>query len=207
MENFFNDFMANKLFSAIIPFYDLTYNLLLSKFMNLLSQRLSFIVGIPRISTDYIELTGQAYNIIKEENITVVYTGFSVGGLLAKRIGAYYHVPSISFESLNYYHSVYGAAISLYYDKIEFITNGFEMINIYSPSQLFAQEETNSTMNIKLPKWKGLFNYINPYEAICLIDAGCAVDEKYDGFCDAILGMDQYKYLFSLWNRNSSDMI
>lgn len=207
IENFFNDFMANKMFSAIIPFYDLTNNLLLSKFMNLLSQRLSFIVGIPRISADYIELTGQAYDIVSSQNITTVYTGFSVGGLLAKGIGSYFNVPSVSFESLNYYHSVYGAAISLFYDEIKFVTNGFEMINLYSPSQLFAQEEANATMNIKFPKWKGLFDYINPYEAVCLIAAGCAVDERYDGFCDSIIGMDQYKYLFSIWNRTRSDMI
>ncbi|KAK8865071.1 hypothetical protein M9Y10_010602 [Tritrichomonas musculus] len=86
IEDFFNDFMANKMFSAIIHFYDLTINLLLSKFMNLLSQRLSFIVGIPRISADYIELTGQAYDNVSSQNKTTVYTGFSVGGLLAKGI-------------------------------------------------------------------------------------------------------------------------
>ena len=54
---------------------------------------------------------------------------------------------------------------------------------------------------------KGSLEYINPYDATCLIAAGCADDESYDGFCDQIIGLEKYKYLFTLWNRTRSDMV
>lgn len=171
-----------------------------------MSNELTIIVGVPQVTVNYVEHIHDIYNIFGKSNKTIVYTGHSIGGLLAKSMGSFYHVPSVAFESLNYYHSLFSAAMTSYSSHIEFITNGFQMINVYSPSQLFAQVESNSTMNIELPKWKGSLDYINPYDSTCLIAAGCAVDGRYDGFCDNIMGIEQYKYLFSLWNRTRSDM-
>ena len=207
LENFCNDFISSKLFGAIIPFYEIAYDLLLSRFLNIISQKLIFYVGVPEIASSYIAANSQIYKEIYNKNITAVYTGHSIGGILAKSVGAYFHVPSVSIESLNYYHSMFDAAMSFYTQHDEFLTNGFQTINLYSPSQLFAQVESNSTMNIELPKWKGSLDYINPYEATCLIAAGCSVDERYDGFCDAVMGINNYRYLFSLWNRTRSDIL
>ena len=160
------------------------------RFMNLISNKLTQIVGVPQITNDYVLLNKDTYDLFgANESIKIVYVGHSIGGLLAKALGSTYHVPSVVIESLNYYHSMFSAAMSSYSAKINFITNGFQMINVYSPSQLFAQFESNSTMNIELPQWKGSLEYINPYDATCLIAAGCADDESYDGFCDQIIGL------------------
>ena len=79
------------------------------------------------------------------------------------------------------------------------------MINVYSPSQLFAQLGKKPTMNIELPKWKGNLEYMNPYDVMCLIAAGCT-DGRYDGLCSSLIGMDEYLSLFSLWRRTRSDI-
>lgn len=75
------------------------------------------------------------------------------------------------------------------------------MINEYSPSQLFAQFGKKQTMNIELPKWKENLEYMNPYDVMCLIAAGCTVDGPYDGLCSSLIGMDEYLSLFSLWRK------
>ena len=73
------------------------------------------------------------------------------------------------------------------------------------PSQLFAQVETNSSSNFELPLWKGLTKTISPYEATCLIMADCSIDARYDDYCDSVMGIEQYKYLYKIWNRTRCD--
>ena len=41
LENYFYDFIPNKLFGGVIPFYGVAYELLLSRFMNLISNKLT----------------------------------------------------------------------------------------------------------------------------------------------------------------------
>lgn len=201
LENYFNDFIPFKLLGAIIPFYTVTHDLILARFLNILTERLTFYIGVSQVSPRYIDFNLEVMNYIRAQNISAVFIGNSIGGMLAKSVGDSYHYPSIAFESLNYYRSLFHASMELYNGKDMFLTNGFEMINTYSPAQLFAAEEKNATMNIKLPRWKGFIKPMNPYETLCVVAAGCTVDGRYDNFCNATIGYDQYMYLYELWNR------
>ena len=212
LENFFNDFIPSKIFRAVIPFYEITHNLILSRFMNILTEHLTFFIGVAQVSPRYVRFNLEFHNH-SLENKTVVYTGHSIGGMLAKSMGIAYLAPSISFESLSYFRSLYQATMQFntgeeFYDnrvRDFFQVNGFKMINAYSPSQFFSALETNATMNILLPRWKRFFDFVNPYDTMCTIAAGCSTDTRYDYLCNATIGYSQYLHLFKLWNRTRPD--
>ncbi|OHT05774.1 hypothetical protein TRFO_26461 [Tritrichomonas foetus] len=206
LENFFNDFIPSKIFRTIIPFYEVTYNLVLSRFMNILTEHLTFFVGVTQISPRYVKFNLNIHNNLALNSSDVVYTGHSIGGILAKSMGTSFSSPSISFESLSYYRSLFQATMQLYTSGEDmFGSNGFEMINSYSPSQIFSSSERNATLNALLPKWKTYYDLVNPYDTFCTIAAGCATDERYDGLCNATVGFDKYLHLFTLWNRTRSN--
>lgn len=206
LENYFNDFILYKLYGSIVPFYTIAHDFFLSRFLNILSERLSLYMGSTQVTPRYIDFNIEIFNKLKGKTGTTIYTGHSIGGILAKSIGDSYNVPSVAFESLNYYRSLFHASMEIYTGESMFTTNGFEMINSYSPSQLFATSEANATMNIKLPKWKSYLDNLNPYETMCTIAAGCATDLRFDDFCNVTIGMKQYLHLFTLWNRTRTNL-
>lgn len=201
LENFFADFVTSTFFKSIIPFYEITSKMLLAKFLNKISHALIIYIGVPQVTAEF---AGLIHDFPFNPEFKFLITGHSIGGLIAKSASAVYGHPFIAFESLNYYQS-YLSASNHFYAGWDETFEGSKMINLYSPSRVVTQEEKGATMNIKLPKYKNNFENFNPYELTCMMAAGCAVDARYDGFCDAVMGMDNYIDLFHYWGRRRSD--
>lgn len=118
LENFLHDFVVSNLLRSIVPFYDLSSKLLPSKCLNFLSQNLIFYTGSSRTTDLFVVLCNIDHHTMEVFNISGVYTGFSIGGLMAKGIGSYFNASSVAFESLNFYHSGFDAAMSrFFYEK------------------------------------------------------------------------------------------
>ena len=97
LENFLHDFVVSNLLRSIVPFYDLSSKLLLSKCLNFLSQNIIFYTGSSRTTDLFVGLCNIDHHTMEVFNISGVYTGFSIGGLMAKGIGSYFNAPSVAF--------------------------------------------------------------------------------------------------------------
>ena len=86
LENFFNDFILYKVFNAIVPFYTIAHDFFLSRFLNILSERLSLYIGAAQVTPRYIDFNIHVYNELKNKHLTTIYTGHSICGMLVIHI-------------------------------------------------------------------------------------------------------------------------
>ena len=91
--------------------------------------------------------------------------------------------------------------------NVDFKSERLKILNVFSPSQIFSEEEKTSTINMILPQWKKIYQVPSAYETLCIIAAGCATDARYDQFCNSVIGKDNFLDLFEIWNRSRSNSI
>lgn len=96
------------------------------------------------------------YDKVQFENSTIIYVGHSIGGLIAKAIGSKRNVPAVSFETLEYYHSLFHVTINSDSGK-DFSSEKLKIFTIFSPTQIFSEVEKTSMINVNLPKWKEIY--------------------------------------------------
>ena len=122
--------------------------------MNFLSRVLNNVVCVPQITNKFASNIYMFVDRSLKKNVSTVFVKHSVGWITAKAIGSNFRIPSVAFESLNNDRSKFNAALSLLSNHTKYLINGYKLINVFSPSQIFSQYDSNSTANIELPKWK-----------------------------------------------------
>jgi hypothetical protein len=85
------------------------------------------------------------------------------------------------------------------------IADEWSLLNIYSGTSVLTMPEEAAKGNLKLPDVQSMWSPANVYETFCIIAAGCVSDDTFDHLCDAIVGLDTYKYYFSTWGRYRFD--
>ena len=218
LENFLTDVATRKAMS-LIPMFETLFNYVFFEIINYFSEFVISSFNNNLASTYFSEFIYNTHENIEKQNINVVYTGYSAGGMLAKTLGIEYNVPSIAFNSLQTYYSTFSHMYKLFINNQKmqktkhkgpslpfdyFVhRNTVKMINLYSPNQILSMPEKGPTINIEVPNVK----IKDSIEMMCLIASGCDVTGKYDDFCLPIIGSKKYKRFFDSWNRSRSYQI
>lgn len=205
LDLFMNDFVINRMSYGTIPFYYVTIEFFLFRYLHFLTMIMNryLLMNLIYNFAYFANNLFTVYDKMNFENSTIIYVGHSIGGLIAKAIGSKRNVPSVAFESLEYYRSLFHMTINS--DSVNFSSDKLKIFNIFSPSQIFSEIEQTSMINVNLPKWKGIYQFANAYDTFCMVAAGCATDARYDQFCNAVIGRNSFLNLFKLWNRSRSD--
>lgn len=208
LDLFMNDFVMNRLSYGTIPFYYITIDFFLYRYLQFLKMVMNryLLMDLVYNFAYFANNLYTVYDKVHFENATMIYVGHSIGGLIAKAISSKRNVPSVSFESFEYYHSLFHITINSD-SSVGFSSEKLKILNVFSPSQIFSEIEKTSMMNIILPKWKEIYQFTNAYETFCMVAAGCANDARYDQFCNSVIGKKNFLKLFGLWNRTRSDDI
>lgn len=205
---FANDFVINRLSYGTIPFYYVAIDIFLYRYLSFLKMILNryLLMNLIQNTAYFANSLYDVYDKVNFRNATIIYIGHSIGGLIAKGISSRRNVPSVAFESLEYYRSLFHMSVNI--DSFtEFSSQKMKILNVFSPSQLFSEAEDTSAINVILPEWREIYQFVNAYDTFCMIAAGCATDARYDQFCDSVIGRDNFHHLFKLWNRSRSDDI
>lgn len=208
LDLFMNDFVINRMSYGTIPFYYITIEIFLYRYLHFVTMTMNRYLLMDLIYS-FAYFANHLYTGYDKEhygNSTIIYVGHSIGGLIAKGIGSKRNVPSVAFECLEYYHSLFHMTINSD-TGVGFSSEKLKMMNIYSPTQIFSEVEKTAMINVNLPKWKEIYQFTNAYETFCMVAAGCATDARYDQFCNAVIGKNNFLNLFRLWNRSRSDNI
>lgn len=132
--------------------------------------------------------------------------GYGAYGLLAKGLAARMNCHGYAFRSSQLDESL----VSVYQgwekedqDKMEGRVEHFSS----GSSLLFPSTATSTSDFHALPSKPGLktfFHSPRTVETFCLIAAGCATTDKYDYFCERVLGSKKmFDDMFELWGRTN----
>lgn len=213
IENFLIDVAVRKIM-GMIPLFDTIFSFVYIEIINLLTDILFPFYQTFIASTKFTETIYNLHTNLSYLNSTIVYTGYSAGGMLAKSLSILYDdSQSIAFNSLQSYYSTFLhlSKISIA-DKnkknINFVDQFLQafihkksnkIVNLYSPDSIKNQPEIGPSINYQSPNVK----IKSPSEMLCLLSAGCDTSGKYEDFCASILGSEKkYGLFFDRWNRS-----
>jgi hypothetical protein len=196
-----------RIMSVIIPLFELMSELFLNYFLSIFSNFFAVAAaGIHTVSAVSISEATQWVGLILNQNQTAItslwpnhwaFGGHMSGGILAKALGAFYNVTSFSFEAPVLQHS----QASFYVNSDANMGAGYRMMNVFSGSTLFSAHEENISMNVRFPNYQSYLKPANPYETLCMMEAGCTNTDRMDQLCATAVGADRYMSYFRRWDR------
>jgi hypothetical protein len=195
-ENFLSSYYP-EILGIFVPFYSIAYSNLLSGVLTTTSQILiSGILGPNRLSTYYLDeaiITSRwelntAYDVFEALRLSTgrpVVVGHGANGLLAKALPFSYNPWRVSFESP----VLEDSPIEALARDQNMQTSPPTIINFYTEGSIYALMDSSAVVNNRIGR-SDLSPMIppNPFETFCIVAAACAEDERFDEFCNDVLG-------------------
>jgi hypothetical protein len=211
---------THSLLMAVIPFYRLTRGLFFSLYESDLSENVAIIFAGPRrLSVNYwfkgiwfTHAMSRRFQVDPwvrawanhstgtEDIIVKALVGYGCYGLFAKGLAWAYPLTGMAFDSPQFFDSPV--------ETWEVFAEGTPSTagatkDFSSGSSLLVSSDQPSfiSQTYEMPQFWGPFHPRMTEEVFCLVAAGCAVTERYDGLCEQFVGKERFNEMFVKWGR------
>jgi len=211
MALFFEMFLKSKIpvaIDKIVPFISVLDSIMPKPMMMLpvLGKYLAFSVPLHEI----ISLT-IGNNIIKykKQNYSLLFTGHSIGGYIAKDVALFL---GVFYNTSFYVTSFEGINIPTSQNDLFTIFNAHDtnylwdnVNNIYYDDSMFGGYDDFIRSNIRLPNFRGSLSPLSVYDSYCIAAARCSENDGFVPFCQQTLseGSKDLDSILGLFSKRS----